>query len=175
METFSTPNSVLTSFTRRALAYPLYRHRDLVRRAARDALVLLVVGGRRGTLKALLSIHAALERDEVRWPFNTLWIEPLIQWLVQPRTWTDAKWTRSWAKLLDLASLAKENPGTTDWDSARVCWEQRVTTAENQVASAWKLDEWDSLAREIAAGDLDADSDDESDDTDDDSPTSDPE
>lgn len=67
---------------RRSLAYPLYRHFQLTVQVFKDVTVILKLG-KRAVLKALLHIKRLLERDEVMFVLDRLWIADYCVWIQQ--------------------------------------------------------------------------------------------
>ncbi|KNE72516.1 hypothetical protein AMAG_16559 [Allomyces macrogynus ATCC 38327] len=151
MERFTSLHAVLTAFARRALCYPLYRHRALARRAILDTHTILARGGRRGAIRALLAVHHVLARDDTRFVFNTVWIDPLLNWVIGMG---DAKWSSLWRKMMAAVATEGETVGAEVW--ARVGKE-----VDGEVASEWRLEQWEALAREIVVEDVDSDDEDE--------------
>ncbi|KAL2915200.1 hypothetical protein HK105_205307 [Polyrhizophydium stewartii] len=81
-DTFSDLQDVVTCCLRRSLAYPLYRHFELSARVLEDVVILLKLG-RRAVLKALLQIKRLLDRDEVTFVLDRVWITDYCVWIQQ--------------------------------------------------------------------------------------------
>ncbi|KAI8616665.1 SHQ1 protein-domain-containing protein [Chytriomyces sp. MP71] len=79
-ETFATLEEVLVACTRRALAYPLYRHYALMVRVWEDVSVLLKLG-KCAVMKALLGVRRTLRGDEACFVFDRLYVEDYCLWV----------------------------------------------------------------------------------------------
>nr|ACO10711.1 SHQ1 homolog [Caligus rogercresseyi] len=85
-EKFNKLNHCLTSFLRRSLTYPLFRHYDLSCAVVQDVSELLL---RKDPItpivKILLDIIVILNDYDERYVFNQIYIQPYATW-IQPRT-----------------------------------------------------------------------------------------
>eukprot|EP00842_Homolaphlyctis_polyrhiza_P005828 jgi/Hompol1/6246/HPOL_002240-RA len=77
---FSSLSDVVVCCLRRSLAYPLYRNFALSQRVMEDVVVMLKLG-RRAILKALLHTKRLLERDEITFVLDRIWITDYCVWI----------------------------------------------------------------------------------------------
>ena len=76
----SSPEAAFRASYRRALAFPLYRNWELCERVRADVAVILA-GGRRAACRVLLEIRSILERHEVYYVYNKIWIDDYCVWI----------------------------------------------------------------------------------------------
>ncbi|KAI9208549.1 SHQ1 protein-domain-containing protein [Polychytrium aggregatum] len=105
-EVFATLRETLVADIRRSLTYPLYRHFGLSLKIVEDLAVLFKLG-RRAILKALLEIKDLLERDEICYMFNRLYIDDYCIWIQKA---SDKK-IKSLASELNHIAITKEEIG----------------------------------------------------------------
>ncbi|TPX54199.1 hypothetical protein SeMB42_g00413 [Synchytrium endobioticum] len=80
LDTFTSAREVLTACYRRSLVYPLYRNFALSVSAHRDVTTLFRLG-RRGILKALLSIKGLMDHDDRTYSLSRLWVDDYAVWI----------------------------------------------------------------------------------------------
>ncbi|KAH6582912.1 hypothetical protein BASA61_008324 [Batrachochytrium salamandrivorans] len=81
-DTFSSLSEVVSCSLRRSLAFPLNRHIDLTKLVIEDVVILLKLG-RRAILKALLHTKRLLERDEITFVLDRVWVTDYCVWIQQ--------------------------------------------------------------------------------------------
>lgn len=77
---FNSLKEVVTSFIRRSLCYPLYRHWNLSLKVIKDTEKILYLG-REYVLKCLLEIHSLLQEYDSRYILNDLYIMDYCIWI----------------------------------------------------------------------------------------------
>lgn len=155
LETFHSVNNVLTSFLRRGLVYPLYRHWELLQLCVRDACTILRVG-KRAVLKLLLHVKPTLCGDGY-WRYCRYWIDDYCLWLQ-----LYARFVSDCVKIVNIAEWY-----LTDRDDKFLAIAKQAKSVKIGKADVgFGLEEWERLAAEIG------DSDDENDGSDSDATTS---
>lgn len=104
LETYSSLKDVLTSFGRRVLCFPLFRHFDLVSAAIRDTAKILE-SGRGCVLKCLLDIHKVFRENDPAYILNDLYITDYCIWIQRVKS----KKVTALASALQKTSLAKKD------------------------------------------------------------------
>ncbi|KAG4303001.1 hypothetical protein PCK1_000667 [Pneumocystis canis] len=77
---FSTVRQIVIACTRRALAYPLYRHWELTRKCWEDVYCSLRLG-KRWILKIFLQIRKLFERGDTYYLYNKLFLDDYSVWI----------------------------------------------------------------------------------------------
>ncbi|KTW26367.1 hypothetical protein T552_02849 [Pneumocystis carinii B80] len=77
---FSTIRQIVIACTRRALAYPLYRHWGLVQKCWEDVYCSLKLG-KRWILKIFLQIRRIFERSDTYYLYNKLFLDDYSVWI----------------------------------------------------------------------------------------------
>ncbi|ETE69008.1 Protein SHQ1-like protein, partial [Ophiophagus hannah] len=106
LETFTSISEVLTSFGRRVLCYPLYRHFGLVIRALNDTIMILKLG-KSAVLKCLLDIHKIFRENDPAYILNDLYITDYCIWIQKAKS----KKLAALAECMQKAELSKEDLG----------------------------------------------------------------
>ncbi|XP_026534843.1 protein SHQ1 homolog [Notechis scutatus] len=106
LETFTSISEVLTSFGRRVLCYPLYRHFGLVIRALNDTIMILKLG-KSAVLKCLLDIHKIFRENDPAYILNDLYITDYCIWIQKAKS----KKLAALAECVQKAELSKEDLG----------------------------------------------------------------
>lgn len=76
----SSPEAAFRASYRRALAFPLYRNWTLCERVRQDVCDILA-GGKRSVLRRLLEVRAILEKHDVYYVYNKIWIDDYCVWI----------------------------------------------------------------------------------------------
>jgi protein SHQ1 len=97
LQHYTSLNQAMVACSRRALAYPLYRHMKLVRACWNDVAVLLKFG-RKGVLKVLMEMRTLFHQHDTHHVMVHLWLNDYCLWI--QRASDDAlksmgKWIRS--------------------------------------------------------------------------------
>ena len=78
---YDTIDQVIRWSIRRALIYPYLRNFDMLSTLLVDDIISILCGGRRVVLRCLLQIHQILDKSEVHYLFNKLYINHYVCWL----------------------------------------------------------------------------------------------
>ncbi|KAI9333851.1 SHQ1 protein-domain-containing protein [Obelidium mucronatum] len=131
-ETFTTLSETLVASTRRALAYPLYRHMQLIAKVKDDVSILFKLG-KRALLKCLLSVRRLMRGDDACFIFDRLYLEDYCLWIQS-----------DWAKEKVIQDLGSE------------IHHYRIENKSLDVVG-WDLEALEALAKEIGNGEDDDD------------------
>jgi protein SHQ1 len=104
---FPTVGSIMVCCSRRALAYPLYRHWELVIKVWQDVYAILL-NGKKAILKKLVDLLRTFETD-LYVVYNQIWIEDYTLWIQYAQDTV----IRSLAHEMHKVNLTKEEIG---WD-----------------------------------------------------------
>ncbi|KAF8320096.1 SHQ1-domain-containing protein, partial [Clavulina sp. PMI_390] len=77
---FTSPESAFRASYRRALTFPLYRNWELCERVRQDVGQILA-GGKREVCRRLLEVRAILEKHEVYYIYNKIWVDDYCVWI----------------------------------------------------------------------------------------------
>uniref|UniRef100_H3B2P9 Protein SHQ1 homolog n=2 Tax=Latimeria chalumnae TaxID=7897 RepID=H3B2P9_LATCH len=105
-ESYNSVKDVLVSFGRRVLAYPLYRHYQLILKAIQDAAIIFQLG-KASVLKCLLNIHKIFQENDPAYVLNDLYITDYCVWIQKAKSGKLAALSES----LQKAKLTKADLG----------------------------------------------------------------
>lgn len=77
----SNMDTVLRSAVRRMLCFPYIRHYQFSKSIVQDCLALLRCDGKRGVLKAMLSVYTIFEHSDLQYLLCTLYLEHYCTWI----------------------------------------------------------------------------------------------
>lgn len=84
---FDSLESVLSSFFKRSLTFPLYRHVGFSMAVLKDAVAMLKAG-KRALLKAFLELKYMLDHDEFKYILSKIFIDDYCVWIQSPHAST---------------------------------------------------------------------------------------
>jgi hypothetical protein len=99
----------------------------------KDVYTLISTFGRRGAIRSVLAVIEALRKDDLRWVFVKIFLDPMLSWLI-----------RLGDKMFRSLWMVFERE-----------WHIKCVQAMQQVKQVLQLDEWERLAHEISNDHLD--------------------
>ncbi|KAJ3192911.1 Hsp90 cochaperone shq1 [Entophlyctis luteolus] len=124
---FTSLRALVAALTRRALCYPLHRHRGLVRAVLRDDVARVLRAGRTAVIRVLLATRRILRAHHAAFVLDRLFLEDYCLWAQHPRLCNERVLRELADKISDLDISPKD--------------------------IGWPLDELENLARDIGEDD----------------------